>query len=96
MLTRQVHRPEVDAKETKSSPKFVYILPGPWALPINTRNTQNQRGDPNSKPVQKLVPKGGNLTQQVTYYSDIRAKRNDIWREGKKKKKKKKGQTVRT
>ena len=32
-------------------------------------------GDPNSKPVQKLVPEGGNLTQQVNYYSDVRAKR---------------------
>ena len=32
-------------------------------------------GDPNSKPVQKLVPEGGKLTQQVNYYSDVRAKR---------------------
>ena len=46
MLMRQVHRPEVDAKETKSSPKLVYILHGPWAQPINTRNTQNQRDSP--------------------------------------------------
>ena len=32
-------------------------------------------GDPNSKPVQKLVPEGGSLTQQVNEYSDVRAKR---------------------
>ena len=31
-------------------------------------------GDPNSKPVHKLVPEGGNLTQQVNEYSDVRAK----------------------
>ena len=32
-------------------------------------------GDPNSKPVQKLVPEGGSLTQEVNEYSDVRAKR---------------------